>query len=133
MEMVQKTGQRGVPVILIDDQVVVGFDRARLEQLLAGRGGNQRPRLGVQVADASKVARRLGSIPVFGAVVGGVKAGSAGARAGLRQGDIITEINLRPIHNADDLEKVLVGLSLGSRVVITFLRGQTESQAEIVL
>jgi hypothetical protein len=31
---VQKSGQMAVPVILFDDQVVVGFNQARLDQLL---------------------------------------------------------------------------------------------------
>ena len=34
-EMIQKSGQMGVPVIIVDDKVVVGFDRARLDSLLA--------------------------------------------------------------------------------------------------
>ena len=33
-EMMEKSGQLGVPVIVIDNQVVVGFDRPRLAQLL---------------------------------------------------------------------------------------------------
>ena len=33
-EMMEKSGQLGVPVILIDKEVVVGFDRSRLAQLL---------------------------------------------------------------------------------------------------
>ena len=33
-ELVRRTGQMTVPVILVDDEVVVGFDRARLERLL---------------------------------------------------------------------------------------------------
>jgi len=33
-EMVEKSGQMGVPVILVGDQVVVGFDKERLGQLL---------------------------------------------------------------------------------------------------
>lgn len=33
-EMMEKSGQLGVPVIIIDEQVVVGFDRPRLAQLL---------------------------------------------------------------------------------------------------
>jgi len=33
-EMIEKTGQMGVPVIIIDDQVVVGFDEARIRELL---------------------------------------------------------------------------------------------------
>ncbi len=33
-EMIQKSGQRGVPVIDIDGTIIVGFDRNRLESLL---------------------------------------------------------------------------------------------------
>lgn len=33
-EMVQKSGQMGVPVILINDEVIVGFDEARIRQLI---------------------------------------------------------------------------------------------------
>ena len=34
-EMVQKTGQMGVPVVIIDDNVVIGFNRAKIDELLA--------------------------------------------------------------------------------------------------
>jgi hypothetical protein len=33
--MIQKSGQMGVPVILVDDQVVVGFNQGKLDQLLS--------------------------------------------------------------------------------------------------
>ncbi len=33
-EMLTKSGQSGVPVIFVDDQVVVGYDRERLSELL---------------------------------------------------------------------------------------------------
>lgn len=32
--MMQKSGQNGVPVIVVDDAVVVGFNRNKLESLL---------------------------------------------------------------------------------------------------
>ncbi len=32
-EMIQKSGQMGVPVILIDDEIIVGFDKQKLESL----------------------------------------------------------------------------------------------------
>ena len=34
-EMMKLTGQMGVPVITVDGQVIIGFDRAKLESLLA--------------------------------------------------------------------------------------------------
>ncbi len=33
-EMIAKSGQLGVPVIDIDGQIIVGFDKARIRQLL---------------------------------------------------------------------------------------------------
>ncbi len=34
-EMIQKSGQMAVPVIMIDDEIMVGFNQARLDELLA--------------------------------------------------------------------------------------------------
>jgi len=130
--MVRLTGQLGVPVTVIDGQVVVGFDRPHLEQLLASKGG-QRPHLGLKVADASKVASGVGGVPVSGALVGAVAPGSLGERAGLRNGDIITELNLRPIRGVDDLEHAMAELTPGSRATIVFLRGQETLRAEIMV
>ncbi len=37
MEMVSRSGQMGVPVITIDDAVIVGFNQKRIDELLAGK------------------------------------------------------------------------------------------------
>ena len=129
-EMVRLSGQMGVPVIVADGKVVLGFDRPKLEQLL---GAGDRPRFGLKVADASKVARKLGGLPVFGALVGAVVPSSPGERAGIKEGDIITEMNMRPIRNADDLEKALANLRVGGRVSIVMLRGEQSLRAEVVV
>ena len=34
VEMVEKSGQMSVPVIIIDDEVIVGFDRERMRKAL---------------------------------------------------------------------------------------------------
>ena len=34
-EMIQKSGQMGVPVIIVGDAVVVGFDQGKLDNLLS--------------------------------------------------------------------------------------------------
>ena len=34
-EMIEKSGQMGVPVILVDDKVVVGFNQMYLDELLS--------------------------------------------------------------------------------------------------
>jgi len=33
-ELVEKIGRRATPVIVVDDQVIVGFDRGKLQRLL---------------------------------------------------------------------------------------------------
>ncbi len=132
-KMVKLTGQMGVPVIVVDGEVVIGFDRPRLESLLAKTGNSQRPHFGLQIADASKIAQKSGAVPIFGAYVGKVAPSSLGEKAGLRQGDIVTEVNLRPIHNADALENALSALAMGSRVAIVFLRDQRTFKSEIMI
>lgn len=134
-EMTRLTGQMGVPVIMVDGQTIIGFDRDRLEVLLnSSRSGNgKKPGFGLKIADASKMAQKAGAVPVFGAFVGAVKAGSAAEKAGIQVGDIVTEINLRSVNNANDLEKALAGLSIGGRVAISFLRGQKTMQTEVVI
>jgi len=134
-EMMRLTGQMGVPVITVDSQVIIGFDRARLESLLAKTSGSndRRPRFGLKVADANRMAQKAGVIPVFGALVGAVSPASLGEKAGIYTGDIITEVNLRPIANADDLEKALSRLSTGGRVTIGFLRGRDSMSTEIMI
>ena len=34
-EMIQKSGQMGVPVIIVDDEVIVGFNQGKLDELLS--------------------------------------------------------------------------------------------------
>lgn len=34
IEMIEKTGQTGVPVVEIDGEIIIGFDRERIEELL---------------------------------------------------------------------------------------------------
>lgn len=37
-EMVEKSGQMGVPVIDIDGKIIIGFDRTAVEEALKGKG-----------------------------------------------------------------------------------------------
>jgi glutaredoxin 3 len=33
-ELIARTGRMAVPVIMVDDEIIVGFDRGRLQRLL---------------------------------------------------------------------------------------------------
>jgi S1-C subfamily serine protease len=130
IEMIRRSGQQGVPVTVIGDQVVVGFDRARLERIIdamkagggqqAGAAGGRKP-LGAKVADAGKYALSDGA-PLQGAYVGAVKPGSPADRAGVRVGDIIVGVGETPVRSADDLSATLGKLKPG-RTNLTVRRG----------
>ena len=121
-ELVKSTGQMGVPVTVINGQTVIGFDRGRLEQLLTKTQTAQRPPFGASIADASKITAKQGSGIILGAYVGGVRPSSVAERIGLVSGDIITDLNLRHIANARDLEHALSNLKGGSHFSLSFLR-----------
>lgn len=123
--MIRVSGQSGVPVITVDGQVVVGFDQKRLEQLLVT---GTRPGLGIAVSDAARY------IPgATGAYVGVVNAGSPGMRAGLRKGDVVTELNGRTVRNTEDLERLAAGLKAGSRVALVWLRDAELMRSEVII
>ena len=79
--------------------------------------------LGASIADASSITAKQSVVPTFGAFVGSVRAGSVAERTGLAPGDIITELNIQPISNADGLERALSALGSGSRFTLVVLRG----------
>jgi glutaredoxin-like YruB-family protein len=128
-DLVRTTGQRGVPVITADGQVVVGFDRSGLDRLIQAVRSN-RPSLGLSVADASKIAMQQGQVPIFGAFVGKVRPGGVGERMGIQPGDIITELNIRPVRGAADIEQAMAALEPGHRASVVFQRGGREMRAE---
>ena len=129
-ELVRSTGQMGVPVTTINGQIVVGFDRGRLEQLLTQTQARERPSLGASIADASKITARQGLGTTLGAYVGRVKSGSVAERIGLVPGDIVTELNMKRIATASDVEHALSSLENGSRFSLVFLRGNKTMTTE---
>jgi S1-C subfamily serine protease len=134
-EMVDLTGQMGVPVIVINGEAIIGFDRQRIQELIAAgatagtaSGNGQKVRFGLKIADAQKMAAA-----VSGAIIGEVAPGYNGERAGLKSGDIITQINNRQINKAADMEQFLAGVKPGDIVTLMFLRGGEPRKSEIVI
>ena len=130
--MVNLTGQMGVPVIVVDGQAIIGFDRPRLQQLITADSTRKRPRLGMKVADAGSTARKPGEPPVFGALVGAVAPSSPGDKAGLVSGDIITVVGQKRINNVADLEDALSALGTQNRVPVTYYRNDKPYKSELI-
>jgi S1-C subfamily serine protease len=138
--MVDLTGQMGVPVIVIGKEVIIGFDRQRIQELIAaGAASSPGPdslpkvRFGLKIADAQKMTPQTGALVVSGAVIGDVTPGFTGERVGLKSGDVVTQINNQPISGAADMQLALAGVKSGDIVTIMFLRGGETRKSEIVV
>ena len=128
-EMINKTGQMGVPVTTIDGEVIIGFDRPRLEQTLS----QQKPIFGASLADANRITARKQAKAITGAYVGEVKPNSTAQRLGLVSGDIITSINSRSVKNVDDFESVMKGLRKGTHISVGYVRGEQQLTSQGVI
>jgi type II secretory pathway component PulC len=135
-EMINLTGQMGVPVIVIDGEPVVGFDRQRIQELVTASkqsAGKQPVKFGLKIGDAQKVTPPSGAVALTGAIIGEVAPGALGERAGLKAGDIVTRINRQFVTNASDMEHALTGIKAGDVVTIEFMRGGQPRKSEIVV
>ena len=134
-EMVGLTGQTGVPVIVVEGQTIVGFDRSKLEQLLARTHKSNAKGLsfGLSVANAGEVVHSFGVDKVVGAFVGKVAPMSPGQKLGLKKGDIINEVNSKPVYNVDELKNALALIGRGNRVTIGYIRNKKLYQSQIII
>jgi S1-C subfamily serine protease len=59
--------------------------------------------------------------------------GSAAQIAGLREGDIILEVNREKITTKNSLAKIIMGYNPGDKVVLKILRGKEEKNIQVIL
>jgi len=64
-----------------------------------------------------ELAAELGLPAQQGVLVSGVEDGSPAASAGVQPGDVIAEIDKKPVQSVDDLERVLGGVTPGAPVL----------------
>jgi len=131
-EMVRVSGQQGVPVITVDNQVVIGFNQPRLMQLLS-QGRQRGPKLGASIADAASQLRKHPGIPASGAYVGRVRPGSPADHAGLRQGDVIISLGGYPVARAKDVFRLMPDMPQGHEVSLTYVRGGHDRDTQVRL
>jgi S1-C subfamily serine protease len=117
-EMVHRSGQTGVPVITVDENVIVGFDQARLERLIPKPAGGS-GRLGASVRGGPD-----------GLLVGAVHGGTAAERAGLRSGDVIDTVEGVSARTPEQLqERLRPAFQAGRSVELGVRRG---GQSQII-
>lgn len=129
-EMIAKSNQMGVPVIVIDGEVVVGFNRPVIENLLKSSG---KVHFGLGIADSGVVAQKLGQELPEGVFVGKVVKGSPAEKANLKEYDVIIEFNTHLVKNSVDLEKLIKELKPGIKVNLTFIRNKETLRSEVIV
>jgi serine protease Do len=77
---------------------------------------------GIAVADITDEIRSALNLPkdVQGAVIAEIDADSPAGKAGLREGDVIQEVNKQPVRNAKDLVAISKKLKPGEKILIRF-------------
>jgi Do/DeqQ family serine protease len=104
-----------------------------MEQLLKG-GKVRRGQLGVQIQEVtSDIAASLDLKEVRGVIIGAVTAGSAGERAGLKQGDVITAVNGTAVNDVNGLRNRIASTAPGTDVTLTVVRDGREQQVRATL
>jgi serine protease Do len=138
-------GSSGAPVLDRSGKVV-GINTHRIEQgfylartaddtmrtavaAMAEGRRFERVRLGVALAPpevAARLRRSVGLEAREGLLVRGVVDDSPAARAGIREGDLLTRAADHDLRTPDDLFAVLAGLESGSELTIALVRGTEE-------
>ncbi|HNZ39934.1 MAG TPA: Do family serine endopeptidase [Candidatus Latescibacteria bacterium] len=79
-------------------------------------------RLGLTVTNASEATGRRGGEAQTGVLVTAVDPDSPAASRGLRQGDIIQEVNLQPVANVQEFERKIAAVKAGDSVLLLVKR-----------
>lgn len=97
----------------------------RVRRGLLAIGGQQRPL-------DRRLTRALHLNQSHAVEVISVEPGGPGARAGLREGDLILSINERIVMSVDDLHRFLAEWPIGNRATLAVLRGIERQRLEVV-
>ncbi|MDO1581582.1 Do family serine endopeptidase [Rhizobium oryzicola] len=99
------------------------------------KGGKiERGWLGVQIQPVNQdIAESLGLSEPKGALVVSPQENSPGAKAGIKQGDVITAVNGTPVKDARDLAKKVAALGPNSKAEITLWRGGKSQTVTVTL
>jgi serine protease Do len=93
---------------------------------------SERKTLGIQVQSLTpEIARDLGLRQETGVVVTGVEPGSAAADAGLRTGDVIQEVNRKPVRSLEDFSQKVEQAKTQNNVLFLIRRGDNSLFAAV--
>lgn len=96
------------------------------EEAAAAPPDETRPQLGMEVQEITpEMAKNYGLSRTSGVIIGQVESGSAAADAGLTPGDIIVEIDKKPVKDIETLNRLLAGFKEGQTILFLIDRGGT--------
>ena len=119
---------RQVPLTIVREGKTMTLEAhvARMEepdQAAVARNDEGKEPLGLSVETITpSVSRELGLADARGVVVRGVRDSSPAEKAGIRPGDVITELDHQPVANAADLKRLLAKHAKGAPVVVLLHR-----------
>jgi serine protease Do len=119
---------RQVPLTVVREGKTMTLDAtvARMDepdQAAVARSDDGKEPLGLAVETVTpSVSRELGLADSRGVVVRGVRDSSPAEKAGIRPGDVITEVDHQPVANAADMKRLLAKHAKGAPVVVLLHR-----------
>ena len=110
-----------------DDEAAIG--REDWDQGDSSADGSKTPKLGLKVAQLSPEAARELKLPgdVKGVVVTDVVEGGPAEQAGVARGDIILELNQKPVAKPSDLVAIVDKMKEGEMALLRIRRGPTSA------
>jgi serine protease Do len=107
-----------------DLQLTVTVGELKDEEVVAS--APEKGELGMTVQKLTpQMAESLGLERAEGVVVSAVDPGSAADEAGIRRGDVILEIDRKPVRGIDDYKKAVAGARKGKGILFLVRRGES--------
>ena len=105
-------------------QLTVSVGELKDEEVVAS--APEKGELGMTVQKLTpQIAESLGLEKADGVVVSAVDPGSAADEAGIRRGDVIVEVDRKPIRSIDEYKKAVAGIRKGKGVLLLVRRGES--------
>lgn len=101
---------------------------------LVSKGKVVRGWLGVTIQEVSpELAKQFGLKNARGALVSDILEESPAAKAGISRGDVIIEVDHKPVENAVQLRNLVAGLAVGAKVNVKVIRDKKEKSVDVAI
>jgi len=96
------------------------------DEAYASSGEKSRTNIGMEVSELNReLARKYGISETKGVLVTYIENDSPAERAGIREGDIIIEVNREPLENLDEYYKATKQAKKGDKILFWIKRGRS--------